>query len=184
VNTQATEPLLAIEDVLPILSDISVFGGLTEAQLHTVFQLLERASFKRREFVFEQGDPPSHIYIVLKGKVELVLNVEGSYLAQAVFPVGHCFGETSAIGIEPHTASAIAVEPTDLIVLPTSALFKIWELDKALFGMLILNIAREACRRLAKTDETLLHYFAHHEHHHALPQTDSPKEQATLDTTQ
>ena len=165
MKTQATEPLLAIEDILPILNDISVFGGLTEAQLHSVFQLLERASFKSREFIFEQGDPPSHIYIVLKGKVELVLNVEGSYLAQAVFPVGHCFGETSAIGIEPHTASAIAVEPTDLIVLPTSALFKLWESDKALFGMLILNIAREACRRLAKTDETLLHYFAHHEHH-------------------
>jgi len=158
-----TELLLDIEDVLPILNDISIFGGLTEKQLYSVFRLLEQTHYARGEFVFERGDAPSHIYIVWKGRVELLLDVSGSYLAEAVLTVGDCFGETAAIGIQPHSASAMAVENTDLIVLPRTALFAIWETDKELFGMLILNIAREACRRLNRTDEVLLHYFAHRE---------------------
>jgi len=164
------EALLEVQDILPILNDISLFGGLTKDQLNTVFRHLGRAHFEKNEFIFERGDPPSHIYIVWKGRIELLLDIEGSYLAQTVFAVGQCFGETSAIGIEPHTASAMATESTDLIVLSTHSLFEIWEIDKALFGMLILNIAREACRRLSTSDETLLHYFAHHEHRSVLPE--------------
>ncbi len=72
--------------------------------------------------------------------------------------MGDCFGETAAIGIQPHSASALAVEDTELIVLSRAALLSIFDSDKELFGMLILNIAREACRRLHKSDEIFLHY--------------------------
>jgi CRP/FNR family cyclic AMP-dependent transcriptional regulator len=160
MKNRPTEPLLEIEEVLPILNEIAVFGGLDDKQLYTVFRLLEKTHFEKGDFIFERGDPPSHIYIVWAGRVELLLDLGGSYLAENIFTVGQCFGETAAIGIEPHTASAMAMVPTDLIVLPIKSLFAIWESDKALFGMLVLNIAREACRRLNKTEETLLHYFA------------------------
>jgi len=151
---------LEIEEVLPILNEIAIFGGLSDKQLYTLFRLLEKVHYPKGEFVFEKGDPPSHIYIVWKGSVELLLNMDGSYLAETVFTVGQCFGETSAIGIQPHTANAVAIEDTDLIVLSIRAFFSTWETDKELFGMLALNIAREACRRLSKADQTLLHYFA------------------------
>ena len=150
---------MKIEDVLPILNEIAIFGGLSEAQLHMVFKLLEESHYDKGEFIFETGDPPSHIYIVRKGQAELLLDMGGTYLAKNVFTVGECFGEVAAIGIEPHTASVMATEPTDLIVLPKTALFSIWNTDKELFGQLVLNIAREACRRLSKTNEVLLHYF-------------------------
>jgi len=47
---------------------------------------------------------------------------------------------------------------TKLIVLSRQTLLSIFNLDKEIFGILILNIAREACRRLHDTDEILLHY--------------------------
>lgn len=77
----------------------------------------------------------------------------------ASFKEGNCVGETGVIGIQPHSATAIAMTDTDLIVLTSEELLAIYETDKDLFGCLMLNIAREACRRLHKTDETLLHYF-------------------------
>ncbi len=158
---RASIPLLEIEDVLPILNEISLFGGLTEKQLAAVFRVLKKTHYNKGEFIFEEGDAPSDIYVVWQGSVELVLKVDGDYLAQTVFPVGHCFGETAVIGIERHSAGAVAKEDTELIVLPREGLFGLWESDKELFGMLILNIAREACRRLHSVDKTLLHYFAH-----------------------
>jgi len=156
-----SSPLLDIEEIRPILNEISLFGALSDEQLATVFGLLRRTHYAKGEFVFEEGDQPSDIYIVWKGSIELVLKVNGDYLAQTVFPVGHCFGETAVIGIERHTAGAVAKEDTDLIVLPREGLFGVWDTDKELFGMLILNIAREACRRLHSVDEAMAHYFAH-----------------------
>jgi hypothetical protein len=37
-------------------------------------------------------------------------------------------------------------------------LMSVYEKDKDVFSMLILNIARELARRLYKTDQVLLHY--------------------------
>jgi CRP/FNR family cyclic AMP-dependent transcriptional regulator len=162
--THPREPMSPedIDDVLSILNRISLFGGLSDAQLQMLFAQLQRSHYPAGEFIFREGDAPSDIYIVRRGSVELVLDADGSRLAEAAFGVGMCFGETAVVGIAPHTASALAREDTELIVLPREALFALWEEDKELFGMLALNIAREACRRLQQADKVLLRYFAHH----------------------
>jgi len=45
-----------------------------------------------------------------------------------------------------------------LIVLSRQALLSIYKQDLELYSILLLNIAREACRRLHHSDEVLLHY--------------------------
>ncbi|MBW7988742.1 MAG: cyclic nucleotide-binding domain-containing protein [Planctomycetes bacterium] len=151
-------PFLDIEDILPILSKISIFAGLSTKQLDTLFRLLEKAHYKAGENVFNEGEKPSHIYIVQSGSVKLVVNAKQTPLELIVFEEGQCFGETSMIGIQPHAASAISVGDTELIVLSREALLSVFKIDLELFSILILNIAREACRRLHKTDEILMHY--------------------------
>ncbi|MBN2594506.1 MAG: cyclic nucleotide-binding domain-containing protein [Sedimentisphaerales bacterium] len=151
-------PLLDIEDVLPILNEISIFAGLSDKQLYTLFRLLEKTCYKKGEKVFEQGSQPSNIYIIKSGSIKLVINEKSDLLELIVFEEGQCFGETSVIGIQPHAATAIADEDTELIVLSRNALLSLMKTDLDLFSILILNIAREACRRLHKTDEILLHY--------------------------
>lgn len=152
------EPLLDIENILPILSKIAILGGLNDKQLYTVFRLLQKVSYGTGEFIFKQGDSPSHIYIIRSGEVKIVADVEDTPLEIITFGVGDCFGETAVIGIQAHSAGALAVEDTELMVLSRPALLSIFDSDKELFGLLILNIAREACRRLHKTDEIFLHY--------------------------
>lgn len=151
-------PLFDIENVLPILSKIAIFGGLSDKQLYTIFRLLQKVSYKAGEFIFKQGDSPNHIYIIRSGEVKIVADAEEAPLEIITFGVGDCFGETAVIGIQKHSAGALAVEDTELIILSRPALLSIFDSDKELFGLLILNIAREACRRLHKTDEILLHY--------------------------
>jgi len=152
------EPLLDIENILPILNKIAIFAGLSDKQLYTVFRLLAKVSYKAGETVFEQGQQPSHIYIVESGEIKLIVWEDDTPLELVVFEEGDCFGEASVIGIQPHKGTSIAMTDTDLIVLSREALLSIYESDKELFGILILNIAREVCRRLHESDEILLHY--------------------------
>ncbi|MDP3919434.1 MAG: cyclic nucleotide-binding domain-containing protein [Candidatus Omnitrophota bacterium] len=157
-------PLDDIENVLPILNKIALFGALTEKQLYTVFRLLEKASLKAGEYVFRQEDEPRNIWIIRKGKVKIVADSELGVLELAELGVGECLGETAVIGIQPHTASALAVEDTELMSLSRAALLSIFDQDKELFGFLMMNIAREACRRLGQADEVLLHYVLRKPH--------------------
>jgi len=124
--------LLDIDEVAPILSEISIFAGLSDAQLYKLFGLLRKTSYKAGERVFSEGDQPSHIYIVQSGSMKLVVNCDDTPLELILFEEGQCFGETSVLSL--------------------------YKSNLEMFSTLILNIAREACRRLAKTDEILLHY--------------------------
>jgi CRP/FNR family cyclic AMP-dependent transcriptional regulator len=151
-------PLLEVEKVLPILNKISLLGGLDDTQLYAVFRILETEHYRKGEFIFRQGDAPDHIRIVRSGRVRIVEDVEGTPMELVEFGAGQCFGETSVITIHQHTASALALEDCDLLVIPREKLFQFHNTDPKLFGILILNIAREACRRLKKTENTMLHY--------------------------
>lgn len=151
-------PLLNVDEILPILNRISVFGALDDQQLNTVFHLLEVEIYKKGDIVFEEGESPSHIRIIKKGIIRIVENLHETPLELYEFGVGDCFGETSVIGILPHTASAVVLEDCELLVFPRQKLFGLYESDPKLFGLLILNIAREACRRLSQTEEVMLHY--------------------------
>lgn len=149
---------LDVDHVMSILNQISLLGGLTEEQLHRIFPLLGSMRHEKGAVIFEQGGRPTHIYIVQSGCVKMVVDVDGTVMELIEFGTGQCFGETSVIGIQPHSATALAMEDTELIILSRDALHSLYKTDKDIFGMVVLNIAREACRRLYHTDEILLHY--------------------------
>lgn len=140
-------------EILPVLSKISLFGGLNEQQVKELLPLIGQVSYQPEEEIFFRGAQPSHIYIVMSGRVKLDFGASDHPLAKLHFNAGDCFGETSVIGIQPHVASAIADEVTQLLVLSRAALMSLYERDTQLFALLILNIAREAARRLHNTDK-------------------------------
>lgn len=151
-------PFTDIDIVVPMLSNISVFGGLNDKQLYRLFRELKQASYLPGEKVFKQGQQASNIYIIYSGKIKIVAEVKNTQMELVELTTGQCFGEISCIGILPHTATAHVIEPTDLLALTSEALITFYEHDKDLFCLLILNIAREACRRLGATQEISLAY--------------------------
>ena len=114
----------------------------------TLFEELEEVSYSSGDHIFEQGSEPSHIYIIRTGQVKLVAGDSNTSLELIEFEPGDCFGETSVIGIVPHEASAVSAGGTELLILSRKALLNFYKTDLELFSLLILNIAREACRRL------------------------------------
>ena len=108
---------MEIEEIRAILRKITILAGLTEQQLCRVLELLDKVTYQAGEYIFEQGQQPSHIYIIESGRVKLVAQENGACLELIVFEQGKCFGESSIIGIQPHAATAIAIEPSELMVL-------------------------------------------------------------------
>ena len=152
-------PLLNVKEVRPLLSKISIFGGLNGIQLDEIFKLLKTVKYEQGEYIYKRGELLSCIYIIKHGVVKMKIEEKGIFLDLITFKKGDCFGETSVIGIQSHSSNALAVEPTELIVLEPSQLLNIYETDKEIFSLLILNIARETARRLHQSNEALVQYM-------------------------
>lgn len=150
---------LEVNSIKLILKKIPIFGGFDDEQLYKIFSILEDVRYRDGSCIFKQGDPPTHIYIILKGRVRFIKEGDGDEQRVYEFGEGRCIGEDSVIGIHPHTLTAIAVGDVELAMISKSSLLGFLDTDKDLFSHLILNIAREISRRLKITDNLLLHYM-------------------------
>jgi len=144
------------EEIKPLLNKISIFGGLNNSQIDEMLGLLKTVKYEEGEYIYKRGEVQSHIYIIKQGEVKMVLEDKNIYVELVSFKQGDCFGETSVIGIQKHSSSALAVAPTELIVIEPMKLQKLFESNKEIFGLLILNIARETARRLHHSNEVLV----------------------------
>jgi CRP/FNR family transcriptional regulator, cyclic AMP receptor protein len=146
------------EVFIKILKNVTIFAGFNERELRRIFAncpVIEKAA---GETIVEEGMPASEIYIILQGRVSIVLDRKSDPFELALFGPGDVIGEASVIGVQKHSATALAKETTELLVLSRSMLMEIYDRDKNTFSMLILNIARELARRLHRTDQVFLHY--------------------------
>jgi CRP-like cAMP-binding protein len=149
-------PLKNAREVFPILSQIAIFGGATEAQQGEIFRRLETGVIAKGEHIFHKGDEASHIYIVKSGEIELSIPGDEVVIQKKKLGVGECFGQVALMSMQPHVVSAMAGETSEIIVLSRRALQQLRHEDIALFALLMMNIARELARRLIFTDKMLL----------------------------
>lgn len=153
-------PLTDPDSVISILSKISFLGGVSDAQREEIFRRLEMGTFKKGEYVSKKGEEPSHIYIIKKGKIDLLITDNDVAVKKREFNVGDCFGEAAMLSMINNTASFVAAEDSELIMLSRRALNQLRREDLQVFSILIINLARELARKLQFTDELLLK----HEH--------------------
>ena len=161
-TNRAPLPLLNRTRVNAILEKISLLGGLNESQLDTVLTQLRTLNFHQGDIIFKQNSPPSYIYIVLSGRVKTYTDHQGTPLEMRLIESGQCFGETSLMGIQPHSVTAIAQDDCELLVISTEALQALFDLDKDIYSLLLLNIARETSRNLRDSRELFIEYAMTH----------------------
>ena len=153
-------PLQSFESVNAIISQLRIFGGVTDIQRDLIFHRLKIGHFKKGECIFQQGDQPLYIYIVETGKIDIQINENEVMIPKHRLAVGECFGEASLMSMHAHTATAVAAEESEIVVLSRHTLNQLRHDDIELFALLMMNLARELARRLYLTDKILLEVSA------------------------
>jgi CRP-like cAMP-binding protein len=143
---------------LDVLKSVTVFAGIDDAKLNALCAKCRLVSVRKGEKVITEGTISSEIYIIIKGRLKIVLNADGNNIDLLELHEGHCVGEASVIGVQSHSASVFALEDAELMELSRTTLMNMAQNDKDLFSLIILNIARELARRLYNTDHLLLKY--------------------------
>lgn len=132
------------------LRQLRLFAGLPADKAALLQAEAERRSFRRGEVVFHKGDPGTTMFLILQGQVKIISASEsGDEALLAVVDAGEVFGELSLLDGQPRSASVVATEPTETLVLYREALLRIMQTSPEV----AIDLLRVLCQRMRETDE-------------------------------
>lgn len=100
------------------LAQVPLFKLLDAAERLDLEKVLDRREFATAQKVFSFGEPGDSLYVVGSGSVELyVKDNTGTKIVLTVCGPGEIFGELSLFDGGARTASAVALEDSELLVL-------------------------------------------------------------------
>lgn len=109
-------------DGAQLLYDSPLFQGTTWGFLVEIAERLELRGVEAGHFLCEQGSPGDELYIVARGAVDVLVatgNASGEVRVHKLAQVGpgDAIGLSALADGAPRSASCVAVEPTDVLVL-------------------------------------------------------------------
>jgi CRP/FNR family cyclic AMP-dependent transcriptional regulator len=115
-----------VTDPLELLAKTQLFEGLAAGDLEPLRPAIRTRIFERGSYLFREGDPGSHLHIVVQGQVKIGRFSQGG--GEVVFAIagpGEVFGELSLFddGGE-RTADAECLEPTECLVIAKGPLLQ------------------------------------------------------------
>jgi CRP-like cAMP-binding protein len=113
---------------MSILKQARLFSEMSEATLQQIEAIGEAKSYMTGGFIFHEGDPSKHLYILQEGCVRLRLGEEGQ-VAYLLSSPGETFGWTSMAHHEEYTLSAQCVLPVRIVRFESGGLLRILEAD-------------------------------------------------------
>jgi CRP-like cAMP-binding protein len=103
---------------LDLIRRVSLFSMLTPEQSEVLAATVSKKRFKRGEILVEQGKKSNALYIVLAGRTRVVMaDSKGREVILATLKAGDYVGEMSLIDDEPHSATVVADQQVDVLVL-------------------------------------------------------------------
>lgn len=109
-------------------------------------------TFRSGEIIFREGDPPrDEAYMIHIGRVEVRKQVGDEERVLRVLVKGELLGELGLFGHTPRSATAVALEPVTLVVIPAKRLNYLVRTNPAL----AVAIIRDLSVKLLATNELL-----------------------------
>jgi CRP/FNR family cyclic AMP-dependent transcriptional regulator len=101
-----------------LLRNVPLFSMLPEDQLTLLTKVVRRNSFQRGATIITAGDVTDSLYVVISGRLKVMMSDdEGREVILSMLGPKEYFGEMGLIDDSPRSASVIALEACELLVL-------------------------------------------------------------------
>lgn len=138
-----------------LLSQVSVFSGLSRRFLGRLSALLFEKTYEPDEIVFEEGEPGRGLFVVVEGSVSILrLSSRGEQVLSTLGP-GSCFGELALIDELPRSATARVRERSRLLILYRTDFEALVASDRAVALAVMRNLLRTLSAYVRRTNAAL-----------------------------
>jgi len=101
-----------------VLAGASLFSELSRRDLKRLASATITRAYKKGDVIVKEGEDAVAFYLITKGRVSVVRGGDGkSQTALASLTVGEFFGDMALLDSFPRSASVIATEDTECLVL-------------------------------------------------------------------
>lgn len=104
--------------------------GVSNDFVKAIQAITTKENHEQGIIIFQVGDPASYLYILLMGKVKLIIGERG-HVIHTVSRPGEAFGWSSIVGREVYSATAECIAPTTLHKIDRGKLLAIMQKDVA-----------------------------------------------------
>ncbi|PKN76014.1 MAG: histidine kinase [Candidatus Cloacimonetes bacterium HGW-Cloacimonetes-2] len=131
---------------------VGLFYGLSEAEVDKYTKDLIRIKIPKGEPIILEHTHGDSLFYICKGKVEInkgLSSPETPFAQLSILEPGDSFGEMSIINDAPRSASVVALEDVELLVIPREVFLDI-SFD---YPMVMFNLIRTISGRLRSTND-------------------------------
>jgi CRP-like cAMP-binding protein len=150
--------------LIPIskLSALEMFHRSSQAALTRLAAAMETRMVAAGESICQEGEPGTALFVVASGVVEVRKNVateEPGFKKVAQLGPEEIFGEMSFLEQAPYSATVVAQENSEILILPRSEMEKIIQQDPAVVLDQVLTLFSGLSARLRQTTGELVAIF-------------------------
>ena len=105
-------------DEKELLQTVPLFSELSEEALTSLSRVAARRRYPKDTVVFFENEEGDTLFMILEGRIKVtILGDDGREIILTMLGPGDLFGEMALLDNEPRSATAIAVEETELLSL-------------------------------------------------------------------
>lgn len=141
------------------IRQMELFTDLSDDEMDILVKHFKIQPLDENEALFNQGDPGDFFAIILDGRLEITKITDlDTPVALASLSKGETLGAMALIDEEARSASAIAVEPSTIFIIPKETFDTLVE-DYPRFGVKLLRkIAKTLCAKIRETSTMFAKY--------------------------
>jgi CRP-like cAMP-binding protein len=144
------------------LEKMDIFQGLSREQLEIIANLTESKKISKGEALFQEKEDAKHIFILLKGKVRIQVQLSSKPETVAITVLtqpGQLIGWSGLVPDQYYTAAAICQEDTKLLAIEGARLMSALEKDPVMGFKVMRRISEVISSRLRNIQRTVLKTF-------------------------
>lgn len=139
-------------ELVKFLSEVQLFVDLGEQELNEIANLCEIVKYKIGDYLFEENNPRTSLFILLNGKVELVKKAQfGKEKLLRIFERRDFLSEGALMDDYPHSTSGKVLEDSELIVISKKNFDKLFKENHLIALKILSSVSRLISRRMSVT---------------------------------
>lgn len=140
------------QDLIATLASIPLFAHIPQQELAKLSAMARQENYPKNAEIIAEGERSSGLYILLSGKVKVVLrSEEGKEIILALLNPPEYFGEMALLDDEPRSADIVAMAPTTVLIISKQE-FKAWLQRQPDMAFVIM---RTLAQRLREADRKI-----------------------------
>jgi glutaminase len=142
-----------VDDPTISLAEVEILAGLGEATIERIEAAAKRIVLAQGDAAFVEGDPAESIYLVLAGRVDVLLSHDLSTERVSSLGPGSAFGEIGALYGGLRSGTCVATTTTECLVVGWHELRAICAEDPLVLERFYVNLAKTLAGRLRMADD-------------------------------